>query len=94
MSVNLQAPDDVHIWVDPELVAAAMKDDVSREEQLRNPLSQAVADLNPGRPWHALYGRQQEVEFLIGWVTDNFGEHTCYACISHTVCTYLRSDFD
>lgn len=85
MSVNMQAPDDVRIWVDPDLLAAAMKDDVSREEQLRNPLSRAVADLNPGRPWDALYGRKQEVAFLRGWVTNNFGEHTCHACILHTV---------
>ena len=73
---NTQAEDDVHTWIDPELLQEALKENCSREEQLRNPLCQAVADLNPHRPWDALLGRQQEVAYLHRWVTHNFGEHS------------------
>lgn len=72
----MQAKDDVHTWIDPDLLTEALTENVSREEQLRNPLSRAVADLNPDRPWGALHdgSRQQEVAYLHSWVTDNFGE--------------------
>ena len=89
MSASVQAEDDVHTWIDPQLLTEALKENFSREEQLRNPLSRAVADLNPDRQWDAIFGRQQEVEYLHRWVTRNFGEHTFHACTSDTACTWL-----
>lgn len=89
MSASMQAEDNVHTWIEQELLTEALKENVSREEQLRNPLSRAVADLNPYRPWDALHddARQKEAAYLHSWVTENFGEHTFQASNSHTACT-------
>lgn len=76
ISAMLQVKAGIHIALDPGLLARAMRNNLSREEQLRNPLVRAVADLQPDRPWDTLLGRKQELQHLYRWVTKETGEHT------------------
>lgn len=90
MSTILQVKAGIPIVLDPGLLARAMKNNLPREEQLRNPLVRAVADLQPDRPWDALLGRKQELQHLYSWITKNVGEHIFDANISQTACTNTR----
>lgn len=86
-SAVLQVKAHAHIALDPGLLARAMKNNLSREEQLRNPLVRAVADLHPDRPWDTLLGRKQELQDLYRWITKETGEHSLEAHASQTACT-------
>ena len=87
---RLQVKAGIHIVLDPGLLARAMKNNLSREEQLENPLVRAVADLQPDRPWDTLLGRKQELQHLHGWVTRTVGEHTFDPGTSKTACPHTR----
>ncbi|KAL3145544.1 hypothetical protein ABBQ32_003369 [Trebouxia sp. C0010 RCD-2024] len=66
-----EAPSTQDAELKPELLAQPLVN-ASREEQLKD-LCQAVADLNPDRPWEDLLGRHKEFEELFTWVLRNPG---------------------
>lgn len=80
MVASVQARAHLDAELEPELLLRPPLFTVSRDEQLRNPLNQAAADLNPDRPWEVLLGRETEVRDLLKWVVDNAGEQRCDAC--------------
>lgn len=72
VAASVQAPSTQDAELKPELLAQPLVN-ASREEQLKD-LCQAVADLNPDRPWEDLLGRHKEFEELFTWVLRNPGE--------------------
>ena len=97
ISASTQGNSDICTEISDDLQSRVPWINVHNEEQLtqRCPLSQAVADLNPNKPWTALSGRHKEIRGLWSWVVDNFGEqipHITYTPYSSTAFCFLEQE--